>query len=115
MSTKREIKKYPQDYKVKAVELAKEIGQSKAAMELGVPVGTLHGWITAAQKGELDMGVGKQNPETGLTLVEELKQLRAEMKNQAKIIALLRKENAFLEEASAFFAASRQRLTREKD
>lgn len=115
MSTKKEIKQYPLDYKVKAVELAQEIGQSRASTELGVPHGTLHGWLTAAKKGELDLGKGKQNPKTGMTLVEELKKLKTENKILEKANALLRKENAFLEEASAFFAASRQRLTREKD
>lgn len=115
MSTKKAIKKYPQEYKVKAVELGEEIGNTRAAKELGVPATTLYGWITAAKKGELDMGRGKQNPETGMTLVEENKHLKAENKAKDKIIMLLKKENAFLEEASSFFAASRQKLTKEKE
>lgn len=112
MSTKRTKKSYPSEYKVKAVELAVEIGKTRASEELGVPEGTLYCWMTAAKKGELDMGKGKQNPETGMTLVEEVKQLKEKIKVIEKSNALLRKENAFLEEASTFFAASRQKLTK---
>lgn len=112
MSTKRTIKQYPPEYKVKAVELAEEIGNKRTAEELGVPESTLYGWITAAKKGELDMGKGKQNPETGMTLVEEVKQLKEKIRMIENANALLRKENAFLEEASAFFAASRRKLTK---
>jgi transposase len=71
--------------------------------------------VKATQKGELDMGRGNQNPETGMTLVEEIKQLKAANKALEKANALLRKENAFLKEASAFFAASRRKLTKESE
>lgn len=37
-------RKYEKEYKVQAVELAKEIGAGKAARELGIPVDTLYGW-----------------------------------------------------------------------
>ena len=40
-----ENRKYDYEYKVQAVKLAKEIGQAKAAKELGVPKNTIYGWM----------------------------------------------------------------------
>ena len=37
-----ESKRYDQEYKVQVVKLAKEIGQAKAAKELGIPKNTLY-------------------------------------------------------------------------
>ena len=45
-------------------------------------------------------------------MYEELVQLRAQLKAQDKAIRRLKKENDFLEEASAFFAASRLKSTK---
>lgn len=44
-----------------------------------------------------------------MTLADEVTALRKEVKEQAKKIRLLEEENEFLEEASAFFAASRRK------
>lgn len=43
-------KKYDMEYKIQAVKLAKEIGNKKSSDELGVPYGTLFGWVKSAQK-----------------------------------------------------------------
>ena len=43
-----EAKSYDKAYKEQAVKLAKEIGSKKASNELGVPYGTLYGWIKTA-------------------------------------------------------------------
>ena len=40
-----EQKKYDKEYKVEAVKLAREIGRKIASEELGVPIGTLYGWV----------------------------------------------------------------------
>ena len=42
-------RKYDQEYKVQAVKLAKEIGGTKAAKELGIPEGTIHTWLKAVR------------------------------------------------------------------
>ena len=110
-----ESKSYDREYKVQAVKLAKEIGQAKAASELGVPKNTLYGWVRASRQGELDLGAGTQTPESAMTLSGELKQLRQQLKEQEKEIRRLKKENEFLEEASAFFAASRLKLAKTKE
>ena len=104
-------RQYDHEYKVQAVKLAKEIGQAKAAKELGVSRNTLYGWVHANRLGNLDLGAGSQTPQSAMTLNEELLRLR----QQVKEIRLLKKENDFLEEASAFFAASRLKSAKTKE
>ena len=105
-------KTYDKEYKVQAVKLGREIGFSKAATELGISADTLYGWNKAAKDARLDMGPGSQTPESGMSLTEELNQLRRQTKQMAKEIARLKEENEFLAEASAFFAASRRKSAR---
>lgn len=102
-----EIRQYDQEFKVQAVKLAKEIGQAKAARELGIPKNTLYTWVRSTRIGDLDLGPGTQTPQGALTLNEELIKLRQQVRAQDKEIRRLKEENEFLEEASAFFAASR--------
>ena len=106
MSEKRQ---YDNEYKVQAVKLSKKIGSAKAAEELGVPVNTLYGWISKAKNGELDIGVGERRPEESLNIAEENQQLKKQLKAMEKEIKRLNELNEFLEEATAFFAASRRR------
>ena len=101
-------RQYNHEYKVQAVKLAKEIGQAKAAKELGVPRNPLYGWVHANRLGNLDLGAGSQTPQSAMTLNEELLRLRQQVKE-------LEKENDFLEEASAFFAASRLKSAKTKE
>ena len=102
-----ENRQYDHEYKVQAVKLAKEIGQAKAAKELGIPKNTLYGWVRANRLGNLDLGAGSQSPQSAMTLNQELIRLRQQVKQLEKENRRLKKENDFLEEASAFFAASR--------
>ena len=108
-------RQYDKAYKTEAVKLAKEIGQAKAAMELGIPKNTLYGWMRASRMGNLDLGPGAQTPQSAMTLNEEITQLRRQIKEQEKEIRRLKKENDFLEEASAFFATSRLKSVRTKE
>lgn len=55
----------------------------------------------------LDLGIGSQSPENALTLTQKLIALKKQIKDQNKEIKRLKEENEFLEDASAFFAASR--------
>ena len=93
---------------MQAVKLSNEIGSSKAATELGIPVDTLYRWVRAAKEGRLDIGGGTHIPQTAMSLTEELNSLRKQVKPQEKEIRRLKEENEFLAEASAFFAASRR-------
>ena len=90
--------------KYRQLKLAKEIGQAKAAKELGIPKNTLYGWVRANRLGNLDLGAGSQSPQSAMTLNEELLRLRQQVKELEKENRRLKKENDFLEEASAFFA-----------
>lgn len=107
-------RKYDMEYKIQAVKLAKEIGGAKAATELGIPENTLYAWMKAAREGRLDIGPGSHTPQTAMNLAEELAALRRQVKQQEKEIRRLKEENEFLEEASAFFAASRRKSAKNK-
>ena len=104
----RSQRKYDHKYKVQAVKLAKEIGGAKAAKELGIR-------LSAARTGKLNIGAGSHTPESAMSLVEELAMLRKRVKDQDKEIRRLKEGNEFLEETSAFFAASRRKSLRLKE
>lgn len=112
MSEKRQ---YDNEYKVQAVKLSKKIGATKAAEELSIPVNTLYGWISKAKTGEIDIGFGERRPEESLNIAEENQQLKKQLKAMEKEIKRLNELNEFLEEASAFFAASRRKSGKTKD
>lgn len=111
----RSQKHYDTDYKVQAVNLAKEIGLSKAARELGISPSTLNGWIKATREGHLISNPGSQTPGEAMSLAEEIAMLREQNKKLARENKRLKEENEFLEEASAFFAASRRKSARTHD
>ena len=115
MAQKRITKSYDQEYKAQAVKLAQEVGALKAATELGVPKGTLYCWIKAFNEGRLEATQAVHMPTNALTLNEELIQLRKRIKEQDKVIRQLKEENEFLEEVSAFFAASRRKSAKNKE
>ena len=108
-------KVYDLEYKIQAVKLANEIGQAKAATELGIPRSIVYTWIRMVRLGRLDLGEGMHTPKSAMTLNEKLIQLRQQVKVQEKEIRRLKKENDFLEEASAFFAASRLKSAKTKE
>lgn len=114
-SVKRSTRQYTKEYKTEAVKLVREIGNTKAAKELGVPKSTLSQWINQAEIGEIDTGAGTQTPGSAMTQAMEIQRLRAENKALTKENARLKKENDFLEEASAFFAASRQKYVKKSE
>ena len=112
---KRITRTYDQEFKSQAVKLAQEIGGYKAAEELGISTGTLYSWVKAFKEGRLEAKAAIHTPSNALSLNEELIELRKHVKNQDKEIRRLKEENEFLEEASAFFAASRRKSAKSKD
>jgi len=111
----RNQKHYDTDYKIQSVNLAKDIGLSKAARELGLSPSTLNGWVKAAREGRLIMAPGSQTPDGAMTLAEEVTMLRKQVKDLNKENKRLKEVNDFLEEASAFFAASRRKSAKTPD
>lgn len=105
-------KKYEKDYKVQSVKLALEVGQTKAAKELGISKNTLCGWVRAARVGSLDMGENVIFKGKELSASEKNAQMAARIKVLEKEIRELKERNDFLEEAAAFFAASRQKYAK---
>ena len=89
-------KVYDEEFKIQAVKLGREIGFSKAAIELGVNVDTLYGWNKRAKDARLDLEPGTQTPDTAMSLTEEVQKLRQQTREQAKEIARLKEENEFL-------------------
>lgn len=108
-------RQYDEDFKVQAVKLAKEIGTEKAAKELNVPSNTLYGWVKKAKLGGHDIGTGERSPEDVLNIAQENQQLKKQIKAMEKEIKRLNEMNEFLEDAAAFFAASRQKSGKTKD
>ena len=108
-------RKYDHEYKEQAVKLAQEIGGAKAAKELGIPEGTIYTWLKAVRGGKLDIGAGAYIPNSAMSQAEEITMLRKRLKEQDKEIRRLKEENEFLEEASAFFAASRRKSAKGRE
>ena len=102
-------KEYTMEYKKEAIKLSKEVGAKQAMTELNLPRGTLYGWLAKEKTGEIDLGVGSRTPSNALALAEEIKILREKNKEYEKEIARINKINTFLEEATRFFAVSRQK------
>lgn len=118
MLTMARNRQYDHEYKMQAIKLAKELGDcAKAATELGISKNTLYGWMKAVREGRLSIGENEQSTfsQSEITLNEELVQLRKQVKAQEKEIKRLKMENEFLEEASAFFAASRLKLAKTRE
>ncbi len=74
-----------------------------------MPESTLSGWTYRAGKGEIDTGAESRTPEESLNLAQQLQESKKKIKELEKQIKELTELNEFLEEASAFFAASRQK------
>ena len=99
-------KQYDEDFKKQAINLAREVGNTAAAEELGIPKGT---WMHKARLGEIDTGSGTRDPEESLNLAQQLQAANKRIKELEKKNRELEELNEFLEEASAFFAASRRK------
>ena len=112
MSKQRE---YDEEYKVQAVKFAKNLGSAKAAEELQIPVNTLYGWIQKVKTAELDIGCGERSPKEALSIAKENQQLKKRIKALEKENRHLSEMNEFLEDAAAFFVASRQKSGKNSD
>ena len=108
----RNQRTYGNEYKEQAVKLAQEMGGAK---ELGIPDGTIYCWVKAFKEGRLSASEASHTPKNALSLNDELIELRKRVKEQDKEIRRLKEENEFLEEASAFFAASRRKSAKNRD
>ena len=76
---------------------------------MGIPKNTLYTWMRQNRLGNLYLGAGTQTSERALTLNEALYFLILLLNPLSELDEFLKEENEFLEEASAFFAASRRK------
>ena len=107
-------KQYDDEFKKQAIKLAREVGNTSAAKELGIPKGTLGTWMRKARLGKIDTGAGTRDPEESLNLAQQLQAANKRIKDLEKKNRELEELNEFLEEASAFFAASRRKSGKKK-
>ena len=93
----RKVKKYPQEFKQEAVQLAlKSPSIVQTAKSLGIPVATLHTWIHKL-KGKLKTeGTSVQGQDVA-TILEENRRLHKEN-------LILKEEKEILKKAATYFA-----------
>ena len=96
------------------VQTLNESGE-ESTVKLTLPKGTMYTWIKAFKEGRLSANEAVHTPDNALSLNDELIGLRKQVKEQEKEIRRLKEENEFLEEASAFFAASRRKSAKNRD
>ena len=98
----RNQKHYDTDYKVQSVNLAKEIGLSKAARELGISLSTLNGWIKATREGRLTVAPAHKLQKRQCLLPMNLQCFANRLRISAKRINALKKKMNFLKRQVLF-------------
>lgn len=88
---------YSKEFKEEAIRLSDEIGNKKAAAQLGIPYYTLADWRNHS----------KRKPKETVTLSDE--ELRARNRELERENAELREANNILKDALGFFAKDRKR------
>ena len=68
-----------------------------------------------AREGQIDTGFDTRSAEEALNIAQQLQEANKRIKELEKKNRRLEELNEFLEEASAFFAASRQKLGKKND
>jgi len=88
---KKSSRKYTEEFKRQAVDLAIRVGPTEAARQLGIVDGNLRNWLKKFG------GQYSASPSSSLSQEDELKRLRKEN-------ADLKKANTILKAAAAFFS-----------
>jgi len=97
-------KSYSAEYREEALKLVKEIGKKEAVKRLDVTEWTLNEWLKKEKQEKRTEAAEKT-----ASLRTEFRELQEKIAQLEKENARMRKENEFLEEASRFFAGSRQK------
>ena len=106
---KMKQRSYTAEYRADAVKLASEIGGSAAARQLKIPSDTVYYWIARAKRGDLPLSEELPDPKVSLSMAEENKELKKELKMIKSELAQTKRENQILEEATAFFVKRRKK------
>ena len=94
--SKRKNRKYSQEYKQEAVELAKKLGLSEASRKLEIPLSNLERW----KSGKNSYSIEKS--QDIVKLQSEVKRLKKELAEEKAIVEMLKK-------ATAFFSKEREK------
>ena len=95
----RLARKYTAEFKAGAIKLAlQKPSISAAAKDLGIPVGTLHGWIYAFK------GVSPELINTTQKSTADIGALLEENRRLQKELAIAKEERDILKKAAAYFA-----------
>ena len=81
-------KSYDNEFKAQAVKLAQEIGGHKAAIELGIPKGTMYTWIKAFKEGRLSANEAVHPPRMPYPLMMSLSNLGSVLKSRIRKYAI---------------------------
>ena len=93
-------KRYTEEEKIEALKLAEEIGVAAAARRLGINEDTLYGWRGRSKK-QAAQQEAEKNGRSEAELLEEMKKLRAQLKQAQQEVEIL-------QEALGFFAKRRK-------
>ncbi len=92
------MRKYSKEFKQEAVNLAiKSPSISKTAHELGIPLATLHAWVTKLKNKSTIAQSGNDDNKDIATLLEENRRLHKEL-------AIAKEEKEILKKAATYFA-----------
>lgn len=92
------MRKYSKEFKQEAVNLAiKSPSISKTANELGIPLATLHAWITKFKNKSTVNQCGTDDNKDIAALLEENRRLHKEL-------AIAKEEKEILKKAATYFA-----------
>jgi len=92
---------YEKAFKEQAVKMAAEIGPTKTAKDLGIPINTLYGWTSRAKAHGERAHVGSGHKRQ-ITENDEITQFKKRIKE-------LERANEILKEALSFFVISQKK------
>lgn len=99
MSTSREVRKYDDEFKRRAVQLYRTSEKSYETIseQLGIPTATLVGWVRHPRYANLEATANNLRPAENLELGSEYKALKREL-------AIAKEERDILKKALAIFS-----------
>jgi transposase len=92
---------YDKEFRERAVRLGAEVGLKRATADLGIPSGTLYGWMQKARE------MGDTAPSSSVRKTNDSRE--EEIKRLTKRLKEVEKANEILQDALAFFAVSRRK------
>lgn len=97
----KKIRSYTSEFKAEAIKLAIDSSSvGKTAKDLGIPISTLHTWISQSRLSSYDLKIDNKSNEPTLN-IKLLLEKNKELQNR---IARLEQEKSILKKAATYFA-----------